>query len=382
MRFEFATATKIIFGVGAVTDAALAARELGGKAVLVSGSGKNDTGRMAELLAGMGMAVSHLHVSGEPEIESILRGLEYIRNERVDVVVALGGGSVLDSAKAMALLAGNDGDPMDYLEVVGKGMAIPCPGLPMIAVPTTAGTGSEVTRNAVLGVPSQKMKVSLRSPFMLPKLAVIDPELCVSMPPEVTASTGMDALAQVIEPFVSSRSTPFTDIYCREGMQRIGRSLALAYRDGKDISARTDMSFASLLGGLALANSGLGAVHGFASPLGGMFAAPHGALCARLLAPTIQVNLEAIERRAPTLPALVKYTEVAHLVTGRADTAVLINWLDALCNEMQIPFLSAWGIKVTDIPEIVAKATSASSMKANPIQLTGSELTAILERAL
>ena len=384
MRFEFGTATKIIFGVGTVTDAALAAREIGNKALLVSGSGKNDAGRIAELLTSMGMVVSHLHVSGEPEVENILRALEHIRMEPVDVVVAFGGGSVLDSAKALALLAGNTGDPMDYLEVVGKGMVIPRPGLPMIALPTTAGTGSEVTRNAVLGVPNQKMKVSLRSPFMLPRLAVIDPELCVSMPPEVTASTGMDALAQVIEPFVSSRSTPFTDIYCREGMLRIGRSLMAAYRDGKDIGARTDMSFASLMGGLSLANSGLGAVHGFASPLGGMFAAPNGAICARLLAPTIQINLEAIKGRTPTHPALMKYSEVAHLVTGshKADTAVLIDWLDALCEEMQIPFLSAWGIKVTDIPEIVAKATTASSMKANPIPLTGSELTAIMERAL
>lgn len=384
MRFEFATAGKIIFGEGTVIEAALAAREYGEKVLLVSGAGKTDASRMTDYLAGNGMDVMLLRVEGEPTVQTILDALEHIRDARIDVVVAFGGGSSVDTAKAVAALAGNPGDPMDYLEVVGKGQALGARGLPVIAVPTTAGTGSEVTRNAVLGVPEKQMKVSLRSPFLLPALAVVDPELCISLPPAVTASTGMDALAQVIEPFVSTRSTPFTDLYCKEGMLRVGRSLLAAFRDGNNLAARVDMSFASLMGGLALANSGLGAVHGFASPLGGMFNAAHGAICARLLAPTIQMNLLALGKRAPDHYAINKYAEAARLVTGsrKADAPVLIAWLDALCEEMQIPRLSAMGVKASDIPEAVSKAAGASSMKANPIQLTSEELTAILEMAL
>lgn len=384
MRFEFATATKIIFGEGTVIEAALAAREYGEKVLLVSGAGKTDSSRMVDYLAGNGMEVEFLRVEGEPDVDTILGDLERIRNTRIDVVVAFGGGSSIDTAKSVAVLAGNPGELLDYLEVVGKGKPISAPGLPLIAVPTTAGTGSEVTRNAVLGVPEKQMKVSLRSPYLLPKLAVVDPELCISMPPSVTASTGMDALAQVIEPFVSTRSTPFTDLYCKEGMVRVGRSLLVAYRDGGNVPARVDMSFASLMGGLALANAGLGAVHGFASPLGGIFDAPHGAICARLLAPTIKINLQALEKKAPEHPASRKYAEAARLVTGsrKADENVLIDWLEALCEEMQIPHLAAMGVKAADFPDIVNKAAAASSMKANPIQLTPEELTTILEMAL
>jgi alcohol dehydrogenase class IV len=254
----------------------------------------------------------------------------------------------------------------------------------MIAIPTTAGTGSEVTRNAVLAVPEKKVKVSLRGPFVLPRVALVDPELTYSLPAAVTASTGMDALTQVIEPYVSARANPMTDLYCQEGIRRAGRSLLRAYQDGENQAAREDMAFASLMGGLALANAGLGAVHGFAGPLGGMFAAPHGAICAALLPAVVQMNASALQARAPQHTSLVRYQQIAAWVTGEptATIADLSVWLDHLRAELGIPGLSNYGVSARDIPELVEKSVVASSMKANPIELTRAELAEILEQAI
>ena len=198
----------------------------------------------------------------------------------------------------MAALLTNEGDLSDYLEVVGKGRPLQNPAAPCIAVPTTAGTGAEVTYNAVLGVPDQHVKVSMRSPLMLPRWAIVDPLLTHSMPPELTASTGLDALTQLIEAFVSNKANPLTDGVCREGLQRAGRSLRRAFEDGSDAEAREDMSLASLFSGMALANAKLGAVHGFAGPLGGMTDAPHGVICGKLLPYVMQANVRALQDRA------------------------------------------------------------------------------------
>ena len=213
----------------------------------------------------------------------VRQGVELARREQCDLVIAFGGGSAIDAGKAIAALLANGGELTDYLEVIGKGQPLRHPSVPFIAVPTTAGTGSEVTRNAVLASAEHQVKVSMRSPLMLPRLAVVDPELTLELPPAVTASTGLDALTQLIEPYVSIRANPLTDGFCLEGLRRVSRSLRRAYHAGRDITAREDMSLASLLGGLALANAGLGVVHGFAAPVGGMFHAPHGAICAALL---------------------------------------------------------------------------------------------------
>ncbi len=365
MRFEFATATRILLGPGAVREVAPAARALGARALIVTG---RDTARAARL----GLDGVPFSITGEPTVGTVGAGAERGRAEGCDVVVAIGGGSAIDGGKAIAALIANGGEPLDYLEVIGRGAALTRPSIPFIAVPTTAGTGAEVTRNAVLHSPEHRVKASLRSPLILPKLAVVDPELTYDLPPEVTASTGLDALTQLIEPYVSVKANAMTDIYCREGMRRAARSLERAFASG-DHDAREDMAFASLLGGLSLANAGLGAVHGFAAPVGGMFDAPHGAVCAALLPHVMRANL-----RVP------RYTEIARLLTGREDATAEqgVEWVEGTVRRLLIPGLGAWGVRPADIPVLVEKAARASSMKGNPIPLDASELAAILTAAL
>jgi alcohol dehydrogenase class IV len=276
VHFEFGTATRIIFGVGGLKQAGALAKEFGRRALIVTGQKPERSHLLNTLLANEGIACWTFSVPGEPTIHDIERGVALVRSEQIDFVAGFGGGSAIDAAKAIAALITNPGELLDYLEVIGKAKPIAQAPVPCVAIPTTAGTGAEVTRNAVLSSPEHRVKVSLRSPLMLPKLAVVDPEVTYDLPPALTASTGLDALTQLIEPFVSIRGNPLTDAFCREGMNRVARSLRRAYEKGKDTAAREDMALASLFGGLALANAALGAVHGFAAPIGGMFPAPHG----------------------------------------------------------------------------------------------------------
>lgn len=384
MRFEFATAARIVFGPGSARDVASIAATLGRRPLVVTGRRNERAGWLLDQLQHTGLAATVFSVSGEPTVGTVRAGMHAARAAACDLMIGVGGGSVLDTAKAVASLLANGGDPLDYLEVVGRGEPLLTPSLPCIAVPTTAGTGSEVTRNAVLGVPEQRVKASLRSPHMLPTVAVVDPELSYSAPPDVTASTGLDALTQCIEPFVSLRANPLTDALCREGMQRAARSLRRACADGNDGAAREDMALASLCGGLALANAGLGAVHGFAGPIGGMFPGPHGVICARLLAPVMQANVHALRERSPASPALARYDEAARLLTGRqaAQAEDGIDWVYELVEALDVPRLAAFGVTPVDFPEIVGKAQQASSMKANPLVLSPEELTNALRQAL
>ena len=271
MKFEFATATKIIFGAGALREAGAAATAFGQRALVVTGRNAKRAGPLLKILHEAGLNAATFSVAGEPELSTISQGAALANKEKCDLVIGFGGGSALDAAKAIAAMLANDGALLDYVEIIGRGQALTRPSAPFIAIPTTAGTGSEVTRNAVLSSPEHKLKVSLRSPFMLARVAIVDPELTYDLPPALTASTGLDALTQLIEPFVCSRANPMTDGLCVEGIRRAGRSLRAAFTDGKNKSAREDMAVASLFGGLALANAGLGAVHGFAGPIGGMF---------------------------------------------------------------------------------------------------------------
>jgi len=383
MRFEFATATRILWGAGVVREVAPAARELGGRALVVTGRSEERSGAMRVGLAEAGIACHTFRVDGEPTVEGIQLGVQVAGAERCDLVIGFGGGSALDAGKAIAALLTNGGDLLDYLEVIGRGQPLRVPPAPFIAVPTTAGTGTEVTRNAVLASHAHRVKVSLRSPLMLPRLAVVDPELTLDLPPEVTARTGLDALTQLIEPYVSNRANPLTDGICIEGLERASRALRRAYHDGGDRAARADMSVASLLGGLALANAALGVVHGFAGPVGGMFPAPHGAVCAALLPHGIEMNIRTLRARQPAGDTLSRYETVARILTGRpqahADDAV--EWTREICGELQIPSLRAYGIREGDWPVLVEKATHASSMKGNPIALTPDELREVLMRA-
>ena len=236
----------------------------------------------------------------------------------------------------------------------------------------------------MLASPEHKVKVSLRSPMMLPKVALVDPLLTLDLPPAFTAATGMDALSQLIEPFVSIRANPMTDALCREGIRRVARSLRKAYEDGNDASAREDMSLAALFGGMALANAGLGAVHGFAAPIGGMFAAPHGAVCARLLPAVIEANVKALREREPNSTALKRYNEVAQWLIGNSKATAFdaAMWLRELSSALKIQPFAAYGMREADVPEVVRNAMAASSMQANPIKLTEQELSGILREAL
>lgn len=382
MEWEFATATRVIFGPGKSAELPQIAREFGRRTLLVTGRATERAKPLQENLGRQGIDAAFFPVESEPTLDVVRRGVQASR-EGCEFVISFGGGSVIDAGKAIAALAPNSGEPLDYLEVIGRGQPLERAPLPFIAVPTTAGTGSEVTRNAVLGSPENGMKASLRSPLMLAKLALIDPDLTLDLPREITASTGLDALTQVIEPFVSVRANPFTDVFCIEGMKRIAASLTVACEDGRNRPARESMSFASLLGGLSLANAALGVVHGFAAPLGGMLHAPHGALCAAVLPHGIGGNIRALRKRAPDHVALRKYEEIARVLSGnpRASAENAACWTASLCSQLGIPPLRKYGLRRDQIPDLVEKAQKASSMKGNPIPLTAAELTEIAEQS-
>jgi alcohol dehydrogenase class IV len=384
MRFEFATTARVVFGWGASDEIGGLVRDLGRHALLVTGRSPERAARVGASLAAEGLATTTFAIEREPSVATIEQGVAVGRAAGCDMVIGIGGGSALDGAKAIAALVANEGSVVDYLEVVGRGRPLRRPSMPCVAIPTTAGTGSEVTRNAVLTSPEHRVKVSLRSPHMLPRLAVVDPGLTLDLPPALTASTGLDALTQVLEPYVSSRANPVTDALCLEGMRRAASALLRAFRDGGDRDAREQMALASLSGGMALANAGLGAVHGFAGPIGGMFEAPHGAVCAALLPHVVEGNLRALARRAPTHAALARYADVARLLAGRstASGSDAVTWLHELVDALEIPPLRHYGLTTDHIDAVVEQAARASSMNGNPIELTTAELREILSAAL
>jgi alcohol dehydrogenase class IV len=382
--FEFATAGRVRFGAGAASEAPAIVAGFGRRPLVVTGSDPARAEWLVEALQARGCDCTLLCVAGEPELAFAAGGADLARRNGHDVVAAIGGGSAIDAGKAIAALATNGGDPLQYLEVVGQGLPLTSPPLPFVAIPTTAGTGSEVTRNAVLLVPAARMKVSLRSPQMLPRAAIVDPELTYGLPAATTASTGLDALTQLIEPFLSIRANAMTDALCREAIPRAARSLGRACEHPQDAAAREDLSIASLFGGLALANAGLGAVHGFAAPIGGMFPAPHGAVCAALLPHVMRGNLGALRARAGGGSAASRLDEVGRLLTGRSDAGArdAIDWLAQTVAALRIPPLSAYGITAAAVPLICEQATQASSMKGNPIVLSMDELSEIVTAAI
>jgi len=384
VRFEFATATRIVFGRGTLAEAGRLALDLGKRALVVNDGANERTGSLEEILESAGVEFATVSVSGEPTIEAVEAAAREAREEECDLVVSIGGGSVIDAGKAVSALLANPGGPMDYLEVIGEGKPILERAAPFVAIPTTAGTGAEVTKNAVLRSPRERVKVSMRSPLMLPRVALVDPALTHSMPRSVTASTGLDALTQLLEAFVSGKRNPLTDGICREGLRQAARSLRDVYEDGGNATAREEMSGASLFGGLALANAGLGAVHGFAGPLGGMFPAPHGAVCARLLPFVVEANVEALRERAAESPVLERFGELGRILTGdpKAGTEQGVEWIRGLCRDLEVPPLSEYEITGRDFPAVVEKAQRSSSMKGNPIELSAEELTGILKKAV
>jgi alcohol dehydrogenase class IV len=365
MRFEFATASRILFGSDTIKDAIPVIAEMGQTVLLITGKNSDRAKPFRENLIRKGIRVIDFTVCAEPTVEVVNEGTGLARKNRCDVVIGIGGGSVIDASKAISVMMTNPGNLSDYLEVIGEGESLRHASAPCVAVPTTAGTGSEVTRNAVIQSTRYRVKVSLRSPMLFPRLVVVDPVLTCSMPGLVTAGTGMDALTQLIEPFVSRKANPMTDALCREG-------------------AREDMALSSLLSGIALTNAGLGAVHGLAGVLGGMFPIPHGILCGRLLSFVMEANFQAIQERMSGSPVLERFAEIARILTGNpsAKAGDGVEWIRKLCVDLNIPGLSSFGLEEGHFNPVIEKARQASSMRGNPIDLTDREFLDCLEKAL
>jgi alcohol dehydrogenase class IV len=377
--FDLALPRRVLFGPGRAGELPDLLAALGRNVLLCTG---RDPSRHAHVLAGI-EPVAVVTVPGEPTVDDVRTATRTARRAAVDVVVAVGGGSVLDLGKAVAVLLGNGTGPLDHLEVVGRGVPVGRPSVPYVALPTTAGTGAEATANATLRSPDHGIKASIRSPHMLAAIALVDPLLTLTCPPATTASSGLDALTQCLEPYVSHRANPATDAVATEGLRRGARALRRAYEHGDDGAARAEMALCSLFGGIALANAKLGAVHGIAGVVGGMVDAPHGALCAALLAPVIEANVRALRDREPDSPALRRYAQVAALLTGQDDASVeeAEDWVRETVAALGVPSLTALGLQAAQHAEVAEKAVRSSSMQGNPVPLSEDELLAVLRAA-
>jgi len=379
LDFSFATASQIVFGNNSVNKVPGLVSGMGSKILLVTGKNSDRALKLTDQFPEE-IEVTIFNIESEPTIDVINNGVDIARENKCDVVVGFGGGSVVDGAKAISALVPNKGVLMDYLEVIGLGKPLLKSPLPCIAIPTTAGTGAEVTKNSVIKSLEHNVKVSLRSDLMYPDVAVVDPVLTYSMPTALTASTGVDALTHLLETFVSNQANPFIDLLCRDGLERISRSLVKAFINGKDEHAREDMAMASMLGGMALANVKLGAVHGFAGPMGGMYPIPHGAVCACLMSAVVEMNIEILKKQQQNIS---KFDLLAQIFTGNQQAIAEdgIVWIENLVLQLRIPSLSNFGLTEKDFPELVEKAKNASSMKGNPVKLDDDQLTWILEKS-
>jgi alcohol dehydrogenase class IV len=383
ITFQFATASRILFGNRLSREIPDEVESFGKKIFLLCGSDPGRIAWLSEMLTGARFEINVFSVSGEPEISKVLMAVNRARRFKAEFVIAIGGGSVMDTGKVVAAMLTNH-EPLDnYLEVIGAGKSLTHRPVPLVAVPTTAGTGTEVTKNAVICSAEHQVKVSMRHEWMIPDLAVIDPELTLSLPPELTASTGMDALTQLIEPFVSTMHNPLTDAICREGLSRAAASLETAFTQADNIQARENMAIASLCGGIALANAKLGAVHGFAGPIGGMFKISHGTLCARLLPAVMEINVQHLSSLQDS-ERINRFHQLGRILTGRSGSTAYeaVRWIKNLCTILKIPPLSDYGLTRDTFPEIIERAKQASSMKGNPVSLRAEELTKILESAV
>jgi alcohol dehydrogenase class IV len=382
-EFEFISPTRIIFGKGGFRKCGVLARELGNNALVITGSGKVSVDGLRNLLRAEGIKWTEYRVKDEPNIGIILDGIRIAKDAKCDHVICLGGGSVMDAGKAVAAMMTNPGNLMDYLEVVGKGNSVNIQGLPVINIPTTAGTGSEITRNSVILVPEGKVKVSMRGKGMVAAFALIDPELSYSLSPETTATTGMDALTQVIEAYMSNSANPISDAYAIEGIRRGAESVLKAFQHGRDEEARENMVLTALFSGIALSQAGLGAVHGFASVIGGLTDAPHGAICACLLSSALRANFEEINKKIDDNDSLIRFSKISQILTGTstASPQSAIQWIRDLCKKLEIKGLSSLGVKMEDFDSIVQKAVVSSSMKKNPVILSEDALHRILNES-
>jgi alcohol dehydrogenase len=393
--FAVARLPRILFGSGRFAELPELARGYGRKVLLVTGARSFResprwnwlVGRLAEL----GMAYEHLAVADEPSPQLVDAAVARFHGQGIEVLVAIGGGSVLDAGKAIAGLLPHGNSVLDHLEGVGRNVPYKGPATPFIAVPTTAGTGSEATKNAVLSVRGEKgYKKSFRDDALVPEYALLDPELLATCPPELLAADGMDAFTQLLESYVSSRASPFTDALAWSGMEAFRDGFFDAWSGGEGEAAargRATMAYASLLSGITLAQAGLGSVHGLASPLGAFFPIPHGLCCGTLLADATRVNVRALRERDPAHPALSKYAKVARLLTGEPlpldedAHPALVNLLLGWTERLNLARLSRYGVAEADVDRIVANARG-NSMQTNPVLLTDGEIAEIVRARL
>lgn len=376
--FSFRTAQAIRFGRGTAQEATGWAASRAQRVLLVHGADPGRAAWLHEALTTEGIAVAGFSCSKEPDTALIEAGVAAARDHRAQAVLSLGGGAVIDTGKAIAALAPAPRPMTDHLEVVGKGLPLDAAPLPFAALPTTAGTGAEVTRNAVILVPEHRRKVSLRDDRMLPDLALVDPALTDGLPRGVTLASGLDAVTQVIEPFVSARANRMTDALCRDAIP-LGISALRRLMEGEDPAARDDLAWVSLCGGMALANAGLGAVHGLAGVIGGMApAAPHGAVCGALLPHVLTVNTaHADGDAAARLGAVADWIGAAFGTSADSAFAALADWSGA----QGLPRLQAMGVRHDELAKIAAASGGSSSMKGNPVVLSRADLAGVLEKA-
>lgn len=376
--FAFATADMIRFGRGEAVQAVPALVALGKTVLLVTGATPARVGWLKDALEAEGVAVTVFSVAKEPDVALIESGVAVARVAQATAVITIGGGAVIDAGKAIAALTPATRPMLDHLEVVGQGLPLDVAPLPFAALPTTAGTGAEVTKNAVISVPDAQRKVSLRDPRMLPTLAIVDPALTDNCPRGVTLASGLDAVTQVIEPYLSSKANPLTDTICRDAIPK-GLVAIQQIVASEDPDARDALAWVSMCGGLALANSGLGVAHGLAGPLGGLTNAAHGAICGALLPHGLRANAEA--GNDPVLQVRIAEVQgwIAQAFGGAAEDAVetLHHW----SRKAGLPGLDAQGITDAARAKAARDAVSSSSMKANPVALTEEQLLNLMERA-
>ncbi|MHB1333756.1 MAG: iron-containing alcohol dehydrogenase [Sulfuriferula sp.] len=391
--FNISRLPRIIFGPGMVQQLPELAARYGKQALLVTGrNALRDSNTWSELISGLetlGMSWLDVTVETEPSPQLVDETVARFKDRSIDVVIGIGGGSALDTAKAIAGLLRPGNSVMDHLEGVGPELPYAGPSTPFIAVPTTAGTGSEATKNAVLSVHGEQgFKKSFRDESLIAEYAVVDPDLLASCPAPIIAANGMDALTQLLESFVSTKANPFTDALALDGLRITRDSLLVWYRQGAAAAdARSGMAYAALLSGITLAQVGLGSVHGLAAPLGAFFPIPHGVACGTLVAAATQINIQALLQRAPNSIALRKYAQLGRLLSSDetlnelAAHAALTHMLDEWTDEMRLSRLSHYGVHANDLPRIVANSRG-SSMKTNPILLTDEEIESVLRMRL
>ncbi|MGF1875868.1 iron-containing alcohol dehydrogenase [Photobacterium frigidiphilum] len=378
--FQFMTSSRIVFGEGALINSFSTFNQFGYSVLLVTGKDNQRSEPLVNYLKQQNMRYQQVAVLGEPLIAMIEEMAAMGRRFRPDMVISIGGGSVLDAGKALAALIPNQGSVYDYVEVVGRNVPLQAKPLPFIAIPTTSGTGSEVSKNAVLRSAQENVKVSLRSTDMLPDLAIIDPTLTYGMDPIMSGCCGMDAFTHLMEAYVCGAPNPLTDMVCEEGLRRLAGAIVSACEDD-DPRARSDMSFAAMLGGMALANAKLGAAHGLASSLGGRLSAPHGLITAQLAPYVMQENVLAA-REAGRADILNRYRQLACILTGRTDADIAdgITWTKRTLERLNLPSVSEYGLCDTLFDQVAEDALLSNAIKGNPLPLNKERLQGILEQ--